>query len=118
MGAGRRVHTAKMDAAWSAYKSDRARLHADAVISRNKILRMMRMEKRTVTEPLDEGGRAELRAGIKRRVLEMESESKAMQREAVALYRQYGFFLPGPAKDFFRKLAIHLKWHDLEKVTK
>jgi len=43
---------------------------------------------------------------------------QALEREAVALYRQYGYFLPGPAKDFFRKLAIHLKWQELEKVTK
>lgn len=41
----------------------------------------------------------------------------ALEREAVALYRQYGFFLPGPAKVFFRKLAIYLQWQDLMKVT-
>lgn len=76
------------------------------------------MEKRTVTAPLDEAGRAALRADIVRGALERESESKALQREAVAMYRQYGYFLPGPAKEFFRKLAIHLHWHDLEKVTK
>lgn len=76
------------------------------------------MEKRTVTEPLDEEGRAALRDDIRRQVLERETESKSLQREAVAMYRQYGYFLPGPAKEFFRKLAIHLHWHDLEKVTK
>lgn len=42
----------------------------------------------------------------------------ALEREAVALYRKYGFFLPDPAKAFFRKLAIHLQWQDLMKVTK
>lgn len=44
-------------------------------------------------------------------------QGPALEREAVALYRQYGFFLPGPAKAFFRKLAIHLQWQDLMKVT-
>ena len=46
------------------------------------------------------------------------AESVALEREAVTLYQQYGFFLPGPAKAFFRKLAIHLQWQDLMKVTK
>lgn len=42
---------------------------------------------------------------------------QALEREAVALYRQYGYFLPGPAKAFFRKLAIHLQWQELMKAT-
>ena len=45
-------------------------------------------------------------------------QGQALEREAVSLYRQYGFILPGPAKAFFRKLAIHLQWQDLMKVTK
>lgn len=45
-------------------------------------------------------------------------QGNALEREAVALYRKYGFFLPDPAKVFFRKLAIHLQWQDLMKVTK
>ena len=45
-------------------------------------------------------------------------QGQALEREAVALYQQYGFFLPYPAKAFFRKLAIHLQWQDLMKVTK
>ena len=45
-------------------------------------------------------------------------QGRALEREAVTLYRQYGLFLPGPAKAFFRKLAIHLQWQDLMKVTK
>ena len=44
-------------------------------------------------------------------------QGQALEREAVTLYKQYGFFLPGPAKAFFRKLAIHLQWHDLMKAT-
>lgn len=44
-------------------------------------------------------------------------QDRRIECEAVALYRQYGFFLPGPAKAFFRKLAIHLQWQDLMKVT-
>ena len=45
-------------------------------------------------------------------------QGAALEREAVALYRQYGFILPGPAKSFFRKRAILLQWQDLMKVTK
>ena len=45
-------------------------------------------------------------------------QGQALEREAVALYRQYGFILPPPAKAFFRKLAIFLQWQDLMKVTK
>lgn len=45
-------------------------------------------------------------------------QGRALEREAVALYRQYGFLLSGPAKAFFRKLAIHLQWHELMKVAK
>lgn len=45
-------------------------------------------------------------------------QGAALEREAVALYRQYGLLLPGPAKAFFRKLAIFLQWQDLMKVTK
>lgn len=45
-------------------------------------------------------------------------QGQALESEAVALYKQYGFFLPGPAKAFFRKLAILLQWQDLMKVTK
>lgn len=36
-----------------------------------------------------------------------------LESEAVALIKQYGLFLPAPAKAFFRKLAIHLKWDRL-----
>lgn len=90
----RRVHTAKMDQAWSAYKSERAREHSAAVATRIEILLRMRMK------------------------IDAVYTGQALEREAVALYRQYGYFLPGPAKDFFRKLAIHLQWQDLMKVTK
>jgi hypothetical protein len=38
-----------------------------------------------------------------------------LEREAVALVKQYGFFLPGPVKLFLRKLADHLQWHELKK---
>lgn len=36
---------------------------------------------------------------------------QALERQAVTLYRQYGFVLPGPAKAFFRELANYLQWH-------
>lgn len=41
-----------------------------------------------------------------------------LQREAVALVKQYGFILPAQAKNFFKKLASFLHWYDLEKVLK
>lgn len=42
-------------------------------------------------------------------------ESKELEGQAVSLVKQYGFFLPAPAKDFFRKLAIFLNWQQLMK---
>ncbi|WP_373987016.1 hypothetical protein [Duganella sp. BuS-21] len=42
-------------------------------------------------------------------------ESEKLERQAVALVKQYGFFLPGPAKAFFRELAEFLNWHELKK---
>lgn len=47
-----------------------------------------------------------------------DEQGRALERQAVKLYRQYGLFLPGPAKEFFRELATHLQWQDLMKVTK
>jgi hypothetical protein len=38
----------------------------------------------------------------------------AMEAKACALMKQYGFFLPGPAKEFFRELANHLNWNTLK----
>jgi hypothetical protein len=48
----------------------------------------------------------------------MDSIDEDLQRQAVALIKQYGLFLPGPAKTFFRKLAVHLQWIDLQKAMK
>lgn len=55
---------------------------------------------------------------IKKEIELDDDQGQALQRQAVKLYQQYGLFLPGPAKDFFRKLAIHLQWQDLMKATK
>ena len=44
------------------------------------------------------------------------TEDQKLEGEAVALIKQYGFFLPKPAKEFFKRLAIHLKWNQLEKA--
>jgi hypothetical protein len=38
-----------------------------------------------------------------------------LERKAVALVKQYGFYLPKPAKVFFRELADFLKWDQLKK---
>ncbi|MGZ3319669.1 MAG: hypothetical protein ACXU9C_01670 [Xanthobacteraceae bacterium] len=45
-------------------------------------------------------------------------KDSALEAKACALMRQYGFFLPGPAKDFFRELADHLNWHNLKGQLK
>ena len=42
-----------------------------------------------------------------------EGESE-LEREAIALVRQYGVFLPSPAKAFLRKLAAHLGWTEFK----
>lgn len=46
------------------------------------------------------------------------SESDELQAQACALMKQYGFFLPDPAKQFFRKMAVFMNWYELEKVMK
>jgi capsule polysaccharide modification protein KpsS len=46
------------------------------------------------------------------------NDSDQLEREAIALVKQYGFFLRGPVKDFFRKLATHLNWQHLTKELK
>lgn len=38
-----------------------------------------------------------------------------LQARAVALVRQYGFFLPKPVKAFLGELADFLNWDDLKK---
>ncbi len=42
----------------------------------------------------------------------------ALEAEAVALMKQYGFFLPPAAKSFFRKLADYLNWQTLKGSLK
>lgn len=44
------------------------------------------------------------------------TESEELESQAVALIKQYGLFLPAPAKAFFKRLAVHLKWSNLEKI--
>jgi hypothetical protein len=41
-----------------------------------------------------------------------------LEREACALVRQYGFFMPQPVRDFLRRLAVSLKWQNLEGELK
>jgi hypothetical protein len=41
-----------------------------------------------------------------------------LERQACQLVRQYGFFLPAPAKELFRKLADHLQWANLKGLLK
>lgn len=46
------------------------------------------------------------------------AKESALEAKACALMRQYGFFLPGPAKEFFRELAEHLHWTNLKAQLK
>jgi len=48
--------------------------------------------------------------------LEQKRRDSALEAKACALLRQYGFFLPGPAKEFFRELADHLNWQNLKGI--
>ena len=41
-----------------------------------------------------------------------------LEKEAVALVRQYGLLLPKGVKDFMRRLADQLEWVELRKVLK
>lgn len=45
-------------------------------------------------------------------------QNEELERQAVALIRQYGLFLPAPAKEFFRKLAEFLQWDNLKGILK
>jgi len=42
------------------------------------------------------------------------SVSESLEREAIALVKQYGWVLPKPAKEFFKRLAVHLGWETLK----
>ena len=46
--------------------------------------------------------------------LEQKRKDSELEAKACALMRQYGFFLPGPAKTFFRELADYLNWNNLK----
>jgi hypothetical protein len=46
----------------------------------------------------------------------MQHTSEELERQAIALVRQYGFFLPKPVKEFLMKLAGHLQWEGLKKA--
>lgn len=43
------------------------------------------------------------------------SRGMELELRAVSMIKQYGFFLPKPAKDFFRELADFLNWQKLKK---
>lgn len=46
------------------------------------------------------------------------SENEELERQAVALVKQYGMMLmmAPPVKAFFKRLAVFLKWQNLEKA--
>jgi hypothetical protein len=47
--------------------------------------------------------------------LEQKRKDSELEAKACALLKQYGFFLPRPAKEFFRELADFFNWHHLKK---
>jgi hypothetical protein len=42
------------------------------------------------------------------------TESEQLEREAIALVNQYGFWMPPPVKAFLKKMAAHLNWNELK----
>lgn len=42
-------------------------------------------------------------------------QSQALEMEACALVKQYGFFMPSPVKKFLAKMADFLNWQHLQK---
>ena len=55
---------------------------------------------------------------LRKAALARAATDSALEAKACALMRQYGLFLPGPAKAFFRELADHLNWHNLKGILK
>jgi hypothetical protein len=49
---------------------------------------------------------------------EKAERSHALEQQAVALWRQYGLFLPKQARAFFKDLAEFLGWENLKEATK
>lgn len=45
-------------------------------------------------------------------------QSKELEREAIALWRQYGFFLPSTVRGFLLRLADFLNWQELKGVMR
>jgi hypothetical protein len=48
----------------------------------------------------------------------MSDKNTELEQRACALIRQYGLYLPRPAKDFFRELADYLNWQHLKGILK
>lgn len=48
----------------------------------------------------------------------MSNKNAQLEARAVAMFKQYGLFLPRPVKDFFSELAEFLNWQDLKKGIK
>lgn len=49
---------------------------------------------------------------------EMTTESQELERQAMALVKQYGLFMPAPIKEFLKKLATYLQWETLKGTLK
>lgn len=47
-----------------------------------------------------------------------QAEGKELERQALALWKEYGFFLPAAHKAFLRRLAAHLGWVELQGALK
>ena len=46
--------------------------------------------------------------------MEQKHTAADLEREALALVRQYRFLLPKAVKEFMRRLAVHLGWEKLK----
>lgn len=45
-------------------------------------------------------------------------ESQELEREAVQLWKRYGFMLPSTVRGFLVRLAAFLNWQELQGVMK
>lgn len=43
-------------------------------------------------------------------------DSKELEREAIALWKRYGFMLPSTVRGFMGRLAVFLNWRELKGV--
>lgn len=41
-----------------------------------------------------------------------------LEREALGLWKKYGFILPSAVREFLHRLAVRLEWHEMQRAMK